>query len=171
MKSEGKKKYKIYSTILGQWTESSWAQEEMELRTAGVSGVPCWGKETCSVWGEMEPCRAVLGSPGAGTVCRSLCTQGLRKGRGCPRPARHEGDTGTIPTSVLLWRTASKCSPPGASAGEQPETCQGKGSNYFARDNNTTCCNHSNNKKADKWWPLWGAFNLNKSSINFSYYW
>lgn len=33
------------------------------------------------------------------------------------------------------------------------------------------CCNHSNKTKADKWWLLWGAFNLNKSSINFSYYW
>lgn len=33
------------------------------------------------------------------------------------------------------------------------------------------CCNHSNKTKTDKWWLLRGAFNLNKSSINFSYYW
>lgn len=43
-------------------------------------------------------------------------------------------------SSVLLCRcihaalkVSSKCSSPGAKVGKQPETCQGKGSNYFAK--------------------------------------
>lgn len=60
-----------------------------------------------------------------------LCAQGMRKRLGFPRYARHREHMDAI--TLCCSASASNCSFPGARAGKQPETHQGKGNSYFAK--------------------------------------
>lgn len=84
--------------------------------------------------GEMQEVDAWQGRAGAAGLqelaeLECLCAQGMRKRLGFPSYARHRGHMDAIP----LCCSASASKFPGAKAGKQPETHQGKGNSYIAK--------------------------------------